>query len=155
MRSTISMIESMNYYLTETLQATNEEIDYLKHLCVMKSNRTNASRKLRDILKPSMIIDNFLYHGDLQQARNINVLKELDIRHIINVCDCPLDEEIVNNFNVLWIKIGDELDVDIHQYFDKTNHFLNSCKQKNEKVLVNCVMGVSRSSSIILAYLLK
>ncbi|CAF0946036.1 unnamed protein product [Adineta steineri] len=49
----------------------------------------------------------------------------------------------------------DEEDVSINQYFEKTNDFLLSCKEKKEKVLVHCQMGISRSSSIVLAYLMK
>ncbi|CAF1649443.1 unnamed protein product [Rotaria magnacalcarata] len=43
----------------------------------------------------------------------------------------------------------------IRQYFDQANEFLHSCKNKNERVLIHCQLGISRSSSIVLAYLLK
>jgi len=100
-------------------------------------------------------IDDFLFHGDLGHASNMNLLKQLDIRHIVNICDCELDDEIKQAFEVLWINLDDTLGVDIRQHFDKTNDFLLKCKEKNEKVLVNCQMGISRSSTIVLAYLMK
>jgi protein-tyrosine phosphatase len=62
---------------------------------------------------------------------------------------------ITEKFNVLWINVNDELQADIKKYFDETNQFLYNCKEKNEKVLVHCQMGISRSSSIVLAYLMK
>ncbi|CAF4057535.1 unnamed protein product [Adineta steineri] len=85
----------------------------------------------------------------------MKLLRDLNIRHIINTCHVPLEEEIIKKSNVLWIDMQDEEDVDINQYFEKTNDFLLSCKEKKEKVLVHCQMGISRSSSIVLAYLMK
>jgi len=149
------MIDMMQHYLTNDLQATSEEIDYLKHLCALKSKPRDASIKRPGPRTPSVIIDGFLYHGDLGHAQNMNLLNELGIQHIINVCDLPLDKDIVEHFNVLWINVNDELCVDICQYFEKTNSFLHTCKQKGEKVLVHCQMGISRSSTVVLAYLIR
>jgi protein-tyrosine phosphatase len=142
-------------YLKESMEATNEEIDYLILLHGLKSKQRVSGIKNETDDFPSMIIDDFLYHGELAHARNIELLRKLDIRHIITVCDFKLKKEIFNNFNVLWIDLHDIPLADISQYFDQTNEFLNACKSKNEKVLVHCQMGVSRSSSIVLAYLLK
>lgn len=149
------MVDVMRHYLTNDLEATDEEIDYLKTLCALKSKPRETPVKRQGPQKPSIIIDGFLYHGSLGHARNIDLLKELRIQHILNVCETPLDENIVDQFNVLWINIDDEPGTDICQHFDTTNRFLQTCEQKGEKVLVHCQMGISRSSSIVLAYLLK
>ncbi len=154
-RSNVWMIDVMQHYLTNDLQATSEEIDYLKHLCGLKSKPRDTPVKRPGPRKPSIIIDGFLYHGDLGHARNINLLNELSIQHIINVCESPLEKDILEHCNVLWININDELGVDIRQHFERTNSFLETCKQRGEKVLVHCQMGISRSSSIVLAYLIK
>ena len=154
-RSNIWMIDRLEYYLTQNLQATSEEIEYLKILCALKVRPKDPAIKPQGPRKPSTIIDSFLYHGDLGHAQNKALLNELGIQHIVNVCDCPLDKDIVDHFNVLWIKIDDVLGANIRPHFDRTNSFLHTCKEKGEKVLVHCQMGISRSSSILLAYLLK
>ena len=82
-------------------------------------------------------------------------LKELGIRHIISVYDLPLKKEIADHFDVVLINLEDIHEAYIRQHFDRTNEFLHACRFKNEKVLVHCQMGISRSSSIVLAYLLK
>ena len=102
-----------------------------------------------------MVIDDFLYHGELKHASNKKLLIDLNIRHIINISDCELDQDIHDHFNVVWINLDDDFSADISQHFDRTNEFLQSCKTKGDKVLVHCQMGISRSSSIVLAYLLK
>jgi protein-tyrosine phosphatase len=142
-------------YLKESMEATNEELDCLRRLRELKSKQQASEIIYGTLDFPSMIIDNFLYHGDFDQARNMKLLKELNIRHIITVCEFKLKKEILNKFNVLWINLHDIPSADIRQHFDQTNEFLNVCRSKNEKVLVHCQIGVSRSSSIVLAYRLK
>ncbi|CAF1202758.1 unnamed protein product [Rotaria sordida] len=102
-----------------------------------------------------MIIDDFLYQGDYDHASNTKILKELDIGHIISICDYPLGKNMFDSYNVLWIKVDDMPYTKIRQYFDQTNEFLRACRNKNQRVLVHCQVGISRSSSIVLAYLLK
>ncbi|UJR17303.1 hypothetical protein I4U23_004198 [Adineta vaga] len=143
-------------YLQEYVGATNEELDYLKCFHDLKSKQ-EISRVTTDERYdgPSMIIDNFLYHGDFNHGRNVELLRKLNIQHIINVSNFKVKKEILMNFNVLWIDLHDTPLTDIREHFDQTNEFLNTCRSKNEKVLVHCQMGVSRSASIVLAYLLK
>ncbi len=139
-----------------TWQPTEDELIYLKKLvCLRMKQRELISFKQQDYISPSVIIDGFLYHGDLKHAMNKTLLEELDIRRIINVCDCPLVQDILDQCHVLWINLDDDTYTDIGQHFNMTNEFLQSCKVKGEKVLVHCQMGVSRSSAIVLAYLIK
>lgn len=141
--------------LRGTMKATDEELTYYARLMQYRNQRTNDAWKGFNSSNPSVVIDDFLYHGDIYHASDMNLLKGLEIKHIVNSCNEKLRTEILENFNVLWINIEDDPDVDINQHFQRTNDFLRSCKQKNEKVLVHCQMGISRSSSIVLAYLMK
>lgn len=154
-RSNVWMIDAMEYYLTNDLQATTDELQYMKQVCGLKSKPRENPTKRTGFRKPSIIIDDFLYHGDIGHAQNLTLIKELDIRHIINLSDSFLTKEVLEYCNVLSISISDALGSDIRQHFDKTNRFLETCQQKHEKVLVHCQMGISRSSSIVLAYLLR
>jgi protein-tyrosine phosphatase len=139
-----------------TWQPTNDELIYLKQIvCHRMKQRELTPYKQQDNSNPSVIIDNFLYHGDLKHAMNKTLLKELDIRHIINVCDYSLEQDILDQRHVLWINLEDDTYTDISQHFEMTNEFLQSFKVKGQKALVHCQMGVSRSSSIVLAYLMK
>ncbi|CAF4781873.1 unnamed protein product, partial [Rotaria sp. Silwood2] len=146
----------MGSYLKETFNATDEELAYLQEIFNHRDQKLRSLSTGRHTYgSPSVVIDDFLYHGDLGHASNIRLLNQLGIRHIIDVCDCQLDKEILDNFHVLWINLYDELRADIKKHFDESNDFLHNCKQKNEKVLVHCQMGISRSSSVVLAYLMK
>ncbi|CAF2403968.1 unnamed protein product [Rotaria sp. Silwood2] len=151
-----SSVVVMEEHLRKSFKATDDELNYLKRVLDLRTKRRQPLTFDRSGYSyPSIVIDDFLYHGDLCHASNISVLNQLNIQHIINVCDYPLDRIIIEKYNVLWINLYDELQADIKKYFDKTNEFLYNCKQKNEKVLVHCQMGISRSSTIVLAYLMK
>lgn len=139
-----------------TWQPTEDELIYLKKLaCHRMKQQQLISINQQDSIHPSTIIDDFLYHGDLKHAMNKALLEELNIHNIINVCDYPLERDIVNQCHVLWLNLEDDTYTDIAQHFEMTNSFIQSCKTKGEKVLVHCQMGVSRSSAIVLAYLMK
>ncbi|CAF1276957.1 unnamed protein product [Adineta steineri] len=140
-------------HVRNVLQPTEEELIYFVKLMQLLNQKRKLSVNFD--YNPSVVIDDFLYHGTINHARNMKLLRDLNIRHIINTCHVSLEEEIMKNFNVLWVDMQDEEDVNINQYFEKTNDFLLSCKEKKEKVLVHCQMGISRSSSIVLAYLMK
>ncbi|CAF1380677.1 unnamed protein product [Rotaria magnacalcarata] len=139
----------------EFLQATDEEIDCLKQLRTIQLKQRDAQTSKQAFHIPSMIIDNFLYHGAIEHARDIDLLDKLNIQSILNVSHIRLNRNITNRYNVLWINIQDDVDVDIRQYFNQTNEFLEVCKRNNTKVLVHCRKDVSRSSAIIVAYLLR
>ena len=135
---------------------TENELNNLRNIVSLRM----AQRELIPVdqegdTKPSVIIDNFLYHGNVQHAMNTKLLEELNIRRIINVSDCKLNQDILDRCHILWINVEDDTYTDITEYFAMTNRFLQSCCNEGQTVLVHCQMGVSRSSSIVLAYLMK
>ena len=140
-------------HLKDVIKSTDEELTYFARLTELHDQKRRSMWNNNP--NPSVEIDEFLYHGDVDHASNMNLLMNLGIRHIVNICDKPLETEIIKKFHVLWINIDDDEDVNINQYFQQTNDFLLSCKEKKEKVLVHCHLGISRSSSIVLAYLMK
>ena len=140
--------------LQTELQVTDDEFEYLENLLKVQNKIMNKERG--SSRQPSLIIDDFLYQGDLGHAIDTHLLLDLGIRNIINVCDCPLDEKVNQIFTVLWIhNLEDHFRGNIRIHFDETNQFLSKCKENNEKVLVHCQAGISRSSGIILAYLIR
>ena len=96
-----------------------------------------------------------LYLGDDFIARNLNFLREKKITHILN-----LTINIPNKFEpeIVYLKltIFDYESQNISQFFDEAIEFISEAL-KNEKnsVLVHCNAGVSRSTSFVIAYLMK
>jgi len=111
----------------EFLQATDGEIESLKQLRLIQLKQKYSQIEKQNFQIPSIIIDEFLYHGTIEHARNVSLLETLGIRHIINVSHIRLTQNMINNYNILWINIHDDEDVNIREHFDRTNEFLQAC----------------------------
>jgi len=102
---------------------------------------------------PSAIVDSFLYLGSHENAKSKQQLKDLGISHIINMAG-ELDNEYPNDFKYLSVKLDDTSSSNISEHFERTLQFIEEARAASSKVLVHCAMGISRSSSVVIAYLM-
>ncbi len=87
------------------------------------------------------IIDN-IYLGNCKNAKHFQGF-------IINVsADCPM---WLNGG--VHIKLDDSPYENILKYFNRVNHLIE--KHKNEPILIHCMMGISRSASFVIAYIMN
>lgn len=56
--------------------------------------------------------------------------------------------------NYLYIPVEDKSTANLGQYFEKCVQFIEKSRKKTN-VLVHCKVGISRSSAIVIAYLMK
>lgn len=72
---------------------------------------------------------------------------------IINLAPQEVEISTLSTADIFSIDLCDDYDENIYKYFEKLNEIfeLNS----NESILIVCAAGISRSSTIALAYLLK
>lgn len=96
-----------------------------------------------------------VYIGPLQALNDLDELKSLGITGIISLVKEDVPDMATNGgFQQLQVQIDDEEDQDIMQYFGQTNKFIQDISASGNSVLVHCVAGVSRSVTIVCAYLL-
>jgi protein-tyrosine phosphatase len=96
----------------------------------------------------------YLYIGNMHDAQQIIALKNMGIHSIINVTRDVKDNLKYGGINRFRIPIDDTPRVDISYYFQDAIDFIERARENNDKVLVHCVMGISRSVTIVLAYLM-
>lgn len=109
-----------------------------------------------DIVYPSQILP-CLYQSSQLCSSNPLVINNLNIHAILNVTmSAPNVFENDPKFNVVYLNcnIQDNGNENIISLFEPCIKFINQAKEKGHCVLVHCDQGVSRSSALILAYLM-
>ncbi|CAF1041590.1 unnamed protein product [Rotaria sp. Silwood1] len=103
--------------------------------------------------KPTMILP-YLYLGSEWNASNFEELKANNIGYVLNVSR-EIDNFFPGHFKYLNVRVHDQDDADLLKEWEKTFRFINEAKANNQCCLVHCKMGISRSASTVLAYLMK
>ncbi|XP_041347456.1 serine/threonine/tyrosine-interacting-like protein 1 [Gigantopelta aegis] len=103
---------------------------------------------------PIEIIPGFLYLGNWGQANTAYIQKDLKIKNHINCC-----VELETFFpesgpQLLHIQVEDRNDADILSHFATACAFLDTKNSENTAVLVFSCLGISRSATVVMAYLI-
>uniref|UniRef100_A0A0R3SQP6 protein-tyrosine-phosphatase n=1 Tax=Hymenolepis diminuta TaxID=6216 RepID=A0A0R3SQP6_HYMDI len=102
----------------------------------------------------SQVLD-FLYLGNSRDARNSETLKQLGITHIINAThDLPNYIEDNNEIKYLRVAVEDSGTADLMPYFVPVIEFIDGAIRSKGSVLVHCQEGISRSPSLVVAYIM-
>jgi len=102
--------------------------------------------------KMSKIIENLYLSGE-QVASNKDLLHQNSITHIVNVTS-DIPEYFPSAFKYFTIPIIDWGDQNLLEHFDEVFPFIDEGIAQGS-VLVHCALGVSRSPSVIIGYLIS
>ncbi|EDO42672.1 predicted protein, partial [Nematostella vectensis] len=103
---------------------------------------------------PSIILPKQLYLGKGDQATNKKIMEDLKITHIVNITQ-EHKSAFPESIEYLTLQLDDVPQTQLINFFEKTTKFLSDAIDGGGCVMVHCNMGVSRSSSVTLAYLIK
>jgi len=97
-----------------------------------------------------------IYVGNLSTSLNKDLLKEKGITHVI-IALTGLPPPYPDDFKYLSLPAIDVESFDLSQHFDNSNRFISETLENDpdNKIYVHCVCGVSRSVSIVCAYLIQ
>jgi protein-tyrosine phosphatase len=94
-----------------------------------------------------------LYLGNLNAAYSPNLL-EHPVTHILSVHRAVPDYARVPSVVYEHVEVNDDVEEDIFQYFGPLSEWLHERETTRDAVLVHCQQGVSRSPTVVLAYLM-
>jgi len=116
-------------------------------------------RNISDEVFPGILV------GDKGAARNASYLRRLGVTHVLNTAEG--NERIRNGtvntsqayyspYDIKYkgLKLLDVAQQNISLHFPEVAEFIDEALAGGGKVLVNCQMGMSRSSTCVLAYLI-
>lgn len=96
-----------------------------------------------------------LYLSCRKAASNKQILKSNSISRILNVTNEASEYQHLDGFTYHQIAVEDKHEVNMLECLPRAFSFIEEAKAANEKVLVHCHAGMSRSVTVVLAYLMK
>jgi protein-tyrosine phosphatase len=95
-----------------------------------------------------------LYLGNLESTKDYKFLYLNNIKYILSLTQNEVRLE-PNKYKHIHFHVKDAPYQDLISLFDICNSFINEGLNNNLGVLVHCDMGISRSATIIISYLMK
>lgn len=107
------------------------------------------------------MLDDCLYLGSIEDARNVDLLKSHNITYIINTVDDETSfsaEETKSlyddSFKYMSFSSEDAMDYPIMDHFKETHAFIEKARENNAKCLIHCMRGVNRSGVLATAHIM-
>ncbi|KAM6435213.1 dual specificity protein phosphatase 10-like isoform 1-T4 [Liasis olivaceus] len=98
----------------------------------------------------------FLFLGNEKDAQNLEKMLHLNVGHVLNVTThLPLYHADSGRLRYKRLPATDSNRQDLRQYFEEAFEFIEEAHQSGKGVLIHCQAGVSRSATIVIAYLMK
>lgn len=128
--------------------------------------RVNDANEVVELVSlPSKRVDEVypgVFLGDYTVAESKSSLKNLNVTHVLNCAQghgnhsVPTDEYFYKGTGMKFFGIPavDHPGFDLSQYFILAAEFIHACLTLGGRVFVHCVQGISRSSTIVCAYLM-
>ena len=120
-----------------------------------ESNMSEDDSPVSENMAPFQILPH-LYLGCRKVAVCLQSLKENHISRILNVTSSvPNQFQDLDGFVYKQIAVEDSHEVDMIKHLPEAFCFIEDAKNRGERVLVHCHAGMSRSVTVIIAYLMK
>lgn len=99
-------------------------------------------------------ITEHIYLGDQQSLLDVDLLSKVDV---VLSCTDFADFSLLEFFHINHVLrvMYDNVDYDISKDLDFCYKIIDDAIKRNEKILVHCIAGVSRSASVVIYYLMK
>jgi hypothetical protein len=128
-------------------QPTAKELKKYAEPSTVHSNYVEYSSQ-----EPTLIIAPYMYLGGAHVNRNPHLTDYLGITHILNMAvELRPHDELNNHASIKYMHMhaDDSLSYNIRHHFDDAFKFIDDARFSGGKILVHCMMGISRSGNYI------
>ncbi|XP_062598658.1 dual specificity protein phosphatase 12-like [Saccostrea cucullata] len=102
----------------------------------------------------SQIVDN-IYIGGEKAVHRTDQLKQNNVTHILTINNVPLHRSYTDTYKYKFVYGFDLEFTDLLSHFEECFEFIDDALDNRGGVLVHCMMGCSRSATIVIAYLMN
>nr|XP_028593678.1 dual specificity protein phosphatase 22 isoform X1 [Podarcis muralis] len=93
-----------------------------------------------------------LFLGNFKDARDTEQLKKNNITHILSIHDSA--RPMLEGVKYLCIPAADSPSQNLVRHFKESIEFIHECRLGGQSCLVHCLAGVSRSATLVVAYIM-
>ncbi|OQR93011.1 dual specificity protein phosphatase 2-like [Achlya hypogyna] len=119
-----------------------------------KKPRLSSIRSLSIQHNATQLLDGLLFIGGNDCVNDLPALLSMGVTHIVN-CTRETPDYFPEHVEYLRVAVTDEPEVAIDAFFDEACSFINKAVDNKRACLVHCSHGMSRSATIVLAYLIS
>lgn len=102
---------------------------------------------------PDMVVDHVAL-GSLRTVQNMSAVNQLNVSHVLTCGRNLQTPKFPAPIKQLILDVDDSDEQDMNQYFLKAIEFINDCVAQKGLCIVHCFAGVSRSATVVVAYLM-
>lgn len=103
---------------------------------------------------PDMVVDHIAL-GSLRTVQSMPALQQLGVTHVLTCGRNLRTPQFPPPIRQMVLDVDDNEDQDMNQYFLTAIEFLETCVSTGGLCIVHCFAGVSRSATVVVAYLMK
>lgn len=118
-----------------------------------KSSVVSLADGFRNLIVDEVLRD-LLFIGGARIAAEEAMLGDLNVKLIVNATNLVMDH-FPTRFRYFRVPVLDEEDEDMLSWLPECTNFIHQYIMKGQAVLVHCQAGVSRSSTVVCAYLIR
>lgn len=112
----------------------------------------NVSLFLNALSTPISQIDDYIYLGNRQGAMDLSALRRFGITHVVQIQSSPTSPFLSGHFEYHCITIPDMPDQNMLRHLPAALRFIQAAISQQRKVFIHCDAGVSRSTTVTIAY---
>lgn len=94
-----------------------------------------------------------LYLGGYRDMKDKEQIEKNQITHILSIHELR-NQQLYKNVKYYYIKADDHDSQDLLQYIPSCNDFIHKARNEGGNVLVHCMAGISRSATLVIAYVM-